>query len=1007
MASGVLTKDHCRAGLTPVERRVAWLALAESPARLPPPRDGRASPASAAAPRLVSLHVARPPRPGGVRMALETAALHRNRLRYEAGLREVFGELAPLPACVFALPFLGPGTDRWADAPPAGVPPAHAAAADRVVCVLAHVRGGLAYAPQLPALATLLLAALPEPDAFAAADALVEASLRPAGRGCDGYHVFTSAAQERACVAGCVATIAAQFPKTAGHLDRVLGGPAGTRALVGAWFRSLFVGWLPLPDALCVLDALLYEGPKVLIRVALALLKATKHALKATSTRRELVGLLRAWLAGAPLPRPLAHLGGRPSSTFSDGVARSVDSPAASFIGGGGGPAPAHRGSTGGGGDATEEAAPPGSTSPRGGGAPHEQQTMQRYCFSELRQTAFYGFPRLSLARINSAIDALPAVAAVARKTRSDPDWLYGGVPVTSTRAKGTVVRCAAPLSASVAVSRRGVHVATVALSTRTELDEASRPTVVVDAPLQPAGDATSDGEADADDAEQPPGDAPGESPDTADSPPCWFSNKVVGVGCRLLAPVCARAGGSVGGASATATWPYDAVEPPQLWAALARGEQQLAHGLWDPSAASQAASVAASRGGGSTGVGPPDGENAATVDDATDAAATLGDAPASAAASASPDEHVGGPGQGGGDDEDAEAEEGGTCTPKCARGLSRSPSPVPFASGRASPVAAAASRAPPPPSVSWALASSPFTASLATMLPHSVSHHHLAPVYSTGVHGWGLHTAYARCAGLAPLLVLVQLAGGKAAPGQRPVVGFYSSFGLPTEGGGGPAAVGAAASSVSSSSSTYSSLGGVMSVSSLRGNQGTGWIGSAHDFMLSLQPHTAFLEMAPAPPQPQHSAGGDGGDAALSQDAARRPLVGPDAPGGLLPLHKSHFILAARHMLVVGGDPARPGSAALRVSGDLHTATVSCALLRACGALPPAAQPPAPAAVALGEEQLDVLALEVYAFADRAGGLLTDGNVAAAAESKAAFARTTERYWARGHARLASGALG
>ena len=125
---------------------------------------------------------------------------------------------------------------------------------------------------------------------------------------------------------------------------------------------------------------------------------------------------------------------------------------------------------------------------------------------------------------------------------------------------------------------------------------------------------------------------------------------------------------------------------------------------------------------------------------------------------------------------------------------------------------------------------------------------------------------------------------------------------------------------------------------------------------------------------------------------------------GGLLPLHKSHFILAARHMLVVGGDPARPGSAALRVTSDLHTAAVSTALLRACGALPHAPSAP-PAAVALDEEQLDVLSLEVYAFADRAGALLSDGNVAAAAESQAAYARTAERYWARGHARLESGA--
>lgn len=928
----MLGKDNCRGGLSDSERRVAWALLTESTRNVVTPSN---SPAANA------LWLTRPHKGSThLRMSVETVAQHRDRLRYEAGLREVFGELSPLPTKVYTVPDLGAATDALSS-DTLGISAQHAAAADRVVCVLAHLRG-VTYAPQLPALVQILLTALPEQDAFASADALVKSSASNTGI---GGILFTTRAAEESFVHAFLALCAQQFPKTSAHMEAVL-GHEGCRALAASWFRGLFVGWLPLPDCAAVLDAFLWEGPKVLMRLGLALLKHTKHAIKAERSAPEMVALIRGWLSGTPLARPLAHLG---ASSDTPGAGAYADSPA---------------------GDGRGAVSSTGSISAGGG------PTMQRYCFAELRQTAFYAFPRLSRAAISSALSAYAAHLGQASGSESVEipslsavlgPAAEGGTRHDAVRAGNAVLRSAPGLAASAFASPRGVHVGLVA-----SLHEGGegRPTISVrrsSSPSLPQPGLR---------APQPRyGDAdrtPSSGAGAASSSSPWYSKKVVGMGCRLLAP--AVASGSVfppsdGSAplDPSRSWPYDIVEAPHLRHAMTQAEARLTssdpalRGLFDPAVP----------------LHDQQHELTSTGLDVTDA--------------------------GDGYDDDA------TCGPESSGcrdvEAGRAPSPIPslaalsINSGTGNG-GGGASHVPP---FLWALCQSPFTASLSTMLPLRVSHHHLAPVYSTDVHGWGLQTAYGRCAGLAPLLVTVQLAV-KGLP-HRPVVGFYSSFGLPTS---APDAGSGSSSGSFSRGGSYASMGGVTSVSNQAGNQGTGWIGSAADFMFALQPSTAFFECVPLPP-----AAAAAGEDAPSSDAEAQPSASGSHPQPAPPftVHRSHFVLAARQMLVVGGDPARAGSAALRISGDLHTAAASMGLLAAIGALPPSAaggagsrgahqqQQPPLHHHAHDEEQCEVHGFEVYAFADRGGTFLTDGNVAAASESKAAWLRSLERYWARGHA--------
>lgn len=92
----------------------------------------------------------------------------------------------------------------------------------------------------------------------------------------------------------CSTIVKSYFPKLSAHIE-ALGAPA--RNVIASWFRGFFVGWLPQADVHRVVDAYLLEGPKVLLRYGLAMLKLNKRRLKSTASAAEFDRVLRRWVA--------------------------------------------------------------------------------------------------------------------------------------------------------------------------------------------------------------------------------------------------------------------------------------------------------------------------------------------------------------------------------------------------------------------------------------------------------------------------------------------------------------------------------------------------------------------------------------------------------------------------------------------------------------------------------------------------------------------------------------
>ncbi|GBF96307.1 hypothetical protein Rsub_09102 [Raphidocelis subcapitata] len=104
-------------------------------------------------------------------------------------------------------------------------------------------------------------------------------------------------------LAGCAvemraleALIAAKLPRLAAHMAAL---EADVSLFAMDWFLSLFAASLPSETAARVWDALLLEGPKILFRVALALLKSNEDALLSNGSAGELTLAARAAAAGA------------------------------------------------------------------------------------------------------------------------------------------------------------------------------------------------------------------------------------------------------------------------------------------------------------------------------------------------------------------------------------------------------------------------------------------------------------------------------------------------------------------------------------------------------------------------------------------------------------------------------------------------------------------------------------------------------------------------------------
>ena len=242
-------KKRCREGLSAVERRLIWIRL---------------------------------------------AGVERNDVvHYLHAARTVFGTASPLPAHLFKVPFLG--VQKASVPEPAlfllqqpGI--ALSAAHDRVVSVLAQLEG-LVYCPMLPNLALILLRHMNEAEAFIVLENLVQ-------RAKTQTMFFLSRIEEDAFLYALLCNIRHRVSKVADHIDLLARKGEDVLGIFRSWIQSFFSGWLPLIDVFRVIDMYLSEGPKILVRLALAWLKFRKSEIRETTTAYEFEMALRNWIIG-------------------------------------------------------------------------------------------------------------------------------------------------------------------------------------------------------------------------------------------------------------------------------------------------------------------------------------------------------------------------------------------------------------------------------------------------------------------------------------------------------------------------------------------------------------------------------------------------------------------------------------------------------------------------------------------------------------------------------------
>ena len=358
-----LSKEAARAGIAPAARRRAWLAMALR------------GPANSAS------------------LSLDANSLAHTQHYYEAACLSVFGTVDPVPAKLFNVPFLGVAP-QVVPAVAAGLfsqpSVACGAAVDRLVCVISQLRG-LQFAPQVPALASLLLTELPEWEAAAALEALLRS----------GSMIMQSRRHEAAFLRMFRTLIKSYFPRLSAHVER-LGAPV--RRIFASWFRNMFAGYLPPADVARVIDAYLFEGPKVLVRYGLALLKMTKRRLKTGTTVEDFDHCLRQWvLMGAVVPTSQHTAVG--SSTGTTTALSPTDSRA-------------------GGGSSRSSSSSAGRDSDSGGA---DESPDVPYSFDALSTVAFTGLRQLSRGTISKLMARFEADMSSAADADAEAGFSHTG----------------------------------------------------------------------------------------------------------------------------------------------------------------------------------------------------------------------------------------------------------------------------------------------------------------------------------------------------------------------------------------------------------------------------------------------------------------------------------------------------------------------------------------------------------------------------------------------------
>lgn len=275
--------------------------------------------------------------------------------------------------------------------------------------------------PALVPVAALLLLALDrsEDSAFWVLLELSERALPSAAPPLQPSHRAGAAAgsggQQSASRLGCEVEVRAlgdlissKLPRLAAHLGSRLEADAGCFA--ADWFLSLFASSLPAETAARMWDALLFEGPKVLFRVALALLSAIEERALACDSAAELALLARAAASSAHdrdalLARAFGGVGSLPMAAIEHYRAVGGRRVAAEQQGGG------HSGGGSGGGDG-ESCASAGMARAGGGEWLAVARRSTRVLSHTTPSHAIAGAPPSELRELRERAGVLTAVAA-------------------------------------------------------------------------------------------------------------------------------------------------------------------------------------------------------------------------------------------------------------------------------------------------------------------------------------------------------------------------------------------------------------------------------------------------------------------------------------------------------------------------------------------------------------------------------------------------------------------
>lgn len=154
----------------------------------------------------------------------------------------------------------------------------------KVLSAILLRRPSLSYSVPLCSLAAFVLLVIDDPEKAFWTVASVLGSVLPADLFED---TITQIFVDRDAFASI---LQAKLPKLNEHLSRL---DVPLSIIIGSWFQNVFINVLPPHCVRRVLDSLLYEGAKVLYRVALAIFRLNEHAIFSCQTATDVTALLR------------------------------------------------------------------------------------------------------------------------------------------------------------------------------------------------------------------------------------------------------------------------------------------------------------------------------------------------------------------------------------------------------------------------------------------------------------------------------------------------------------------------------------------------------------------------------------------------------------------------------------------------------------------------------------------------------------------------------------------